>query len=258
MSAESPMHFYISPNGMKIYFRDATQKAKNESAIIYFALAGSASLFQDPYNQPVVRWNENGIRVFSWDLPFHGPDLNPQFAMQHWAEEFDKNPNFIADFTSICRQNIDFLVENQGIDPERIAIAGLSRGAFLASHVAAVDSRCKYILGFAPLTTPKVPQEFQNNRPLDEVALTAIVEKLIRKPLRFYIGNLDTRVGTDFCYRFITSLVDASLHHGIRSPAVELMIYPSIGHKGHGTPPLIFREGADWLIHQLQTTGELL
>jgi len=68
--------------------------------------------------------------------------------------------------------------------------------------------------------------------------------------LLYLIGNYDTRVGTEKCFQTIQELTEASIEAGIRTPPVELIIGPSIGHKGHGTPPERFKAGIDWLRRQ--------
>ncbi len=47
---------------------------------------------------------------------------------------------------------IRHLIDQHVVDPEKIGAMGLSRGAFIASHIAALVPEIKHILGFAPLT----------------------------------------------------------------------------------------------------------
>jgi pimeloyl-ACP methyl ester carboxylesterase len=238
-----------------IYYQGPDLQYGALPAVLFFALSAQMSLFEDPFNQPVIRLSQQGIRVFSWDLPFHGPAFDPHDAMRQWAHEFVHHPSFISDFLDLCQCNIDYLIREGFIASQRLAVAGLSRGGFIATHLAARDPRLNIILGFSPLTEPQPLEElklFQGSS-FDQIALTSVVDHLVHARLRFYIGNHDIRVGTDACYQFIRTLTEAAVHKGIRSPAVELIIYPSIGHKGHGTPPSIFHEGADWIKQQLMT-----
>lgn len=249
----SPNHPLIPLNGSLIYYQGPTLGSGPLPAVIFFALSGRMSLFEDPFNQPVLRLAQQGIRVFSWDLPFHGPNQDPHKAMHHWAHEFIHRPSFLTDFLEICEQNIYYLIDEGIIDPNHLAVAGLSRGGFIATHLAARLPQIQVILGFAPLTQPQPLEELKEaaGTSFDQVALTALVDKLIHRRLRFYMGNRDMRVGTDFCYHFIRHLTEAAFNQGIRSPQVELILYPSVGHNGHGTPPFIFHEGADWMKRQL-------
>lgn len=238
-----------SPSGLPIYYQGPDLSIGPMPALFYFALSGSASLYEDPFNQPITALSENPIRIFSWDLPFHGEGFDPKEAMQAWAHEFMHNVRFLPDFIGRCLHNIEYLIQQEWIDPQHMAVAGLSRGGFIATHLAAHYKRFKYVLGFAPLTRPHPVEELAHltdtrHRSID---LVSLVEHLISHHIRFYIGNHDTRVGTDSCFEFIKALADTAFSNGVRSPNAELIIYPSIGYKGHGTPSFIFQQGAHWI-----------
>ena len=174
--------------------------------------------------------------------------------MHHWANaDSIHHSSFISDFLDLCQHHIQFLIDQGLIDPHRLAIAGLSRGGFIATHLAARDPHIKVILGFAPLTDPKPLEELKTSaeKSFERISLTTLADRLIHKRLRFYMGNRDHRVGTDACYHFIRHLTETAFNQGVRSPSAELIIYPSIGHKGHGTPPSIFQDGAEWIQQQL-------
>lgn len=246
-------HVITSPNGSSIYYQGFDLNTGTQPAVLFFALSAQMSLFVDPFNQSVLRLNQHGIRVFSWDLPFHGPHEDPHQAMHQWAKAFTSNASFLRDFLSLCQENIQYLIKQNLINIHQFAVAGLSRGGFIATHLAALEPEIKSILGFSPLTKPQPLEEFMihSGTSFDPISLQFLVNQLVHKHLRFYIGNRDTRVGTDTCYQLIRTLTEAAFTQGIRSPTVELMIYPSIGHKGHGTPSYIFEDGADWLKRQL-------
>lgn len=254
-----PLSPLFPPHGPPIYYQGADLQAGVQPAVIFFALSAQMSLFEDPFNQSVIRLSEQGIRVFSWDLPFHGPGQNPQEAIRQWRHAFIENPSFLSDFLDLCQTHLDYLIQQGWIDPQQLAVAGLSRGGFIATHLAARDERIKNVLGFAPITQLQPWDELQDlpKLPFEKISLMNLVEQLTHTRLRFYIGNRDVRVGTDACYAFIHALTEAAFNQGVRSPSVELIIYPSIGHKGHGTPPSIFYDGADWLRECLQNGDNL-
>lgn len=205
-------------------------------ALFYFALTAEKNLTCDPFNQPVVALQNLPMRVFSITLPYHGGDIKEQEAVDHWRKELEKGSNFLDEFLDETIQTVDRLVQEGWIDTKHISAMGLSRGGFIAAHLAARDPRFKTLLGFAPLTTLRV----------SKWDLISITDKLSDRTIRFYIGNRDERVSTKSCFEFIEAVTEASFQNGIRSPEVELIIFPSIGHKGHGTPPEIFSAGADW------------
>lgn len=237
---------HLSPNsipsssGSPIYYTGTSLEEGALPAVIYFALTGESSLFQDPFNQPVKKLNDAGIRVFSWDLPFHSAALSPQESIERWITEFSHSSTFLTDFIEFSQINVTQLESLGLIKKNCLGVMGLSRGAFIATHLAAKEPRIKAVTGFSPLTEPH-----------PSVSLSNLCSSLVHTPLSFYIGNNDTRVGTDLCYKFCRQLTNEALIHGVRSPAVELTLYPSIGHRGHGTPLSIFHQGADWLKQRL-------
>ena len=139
---------------------------------------------------------------------------------------------------------------------EKSALIGLSRGVFIAAHVASSLPGIPTLLGFAPLTQLSYAKEFQEknlqeNALAKALSLTHLIPYLCNRTIRLYIGNLDERVGTRHCFNWVEGLCAAALEKGIRSPKIELMIRPSIGHQGHGTSKETFYDGALWLKNQL-------
>jgi hypothetical protein len=229
-----------SPSDLPIHVRGPKISEGPLPAFFYFALSGEDSLSLDPYNQPVAFLDGSNIRCFSFTLPFHGPGYDNNNAIDLWMQELNDNPQFLDIFFQKCVSNINYLLQQGIVNAKKMAVGGLSRGAFIAAHLAARDPRLQYILGFAPMTKLKQPWD-----------LDLLIDKIVNKQVRFYIGNRDTRVGTQACFDFIHRLADAAYHHGHRSPPIELMINPSVGFKGHGTLPPVFKSGADWLRQKL-------
>ncbi len=221
------------PNNLSIYHQGPDLNAGALPAFFYFALAGDESLIQDPYNQPVKFLSCCNLRIFSLTLPFHGPGFDPKLAVQSWT------PEALNEFLDQCHACVAFLIEKGYIDTKHISAGGLSRGAFIATHLAARNPDVKIVLGFAPMTQ------------FPAMELNHLIPHLIYKKIRYYIGNHDLRVGTEHCFSFIKQLADTAYEHGIRSPQAELIISPSVGHKGHGTLSNTFLDGANWLKTQL-------
>lgn len=215
--------------------------------LFYFALSGHESLNLDPYNQIIKFLTGKKIRLYSFTLPHHGGSLTPNEAMKAWAEELDAGKDPMEKFLTQAQENISKLFEANLIDPKFCAVSGLSRGAYAAGRLAAIDSRVTHILGFAPLVRQTHPNDPTSFYPYP---LFDYLDKLVGKPLKFLIGNHDTRVDTDTVYTFIKQLTLLSIEKGIRSPQVELSIKPSVGFKGHGSAPETFHEGAEWIINQ--------
>ncbi len=219
-------------------------------ALYYFALSGEDSLFLDPYNRPAALLADNPIRVFSATLPGHEKGRDPKHAMQFWVEELLHDRNIIGEFVNRILGHIDRMIKEKIVDPERIAVAGLSRGGFIATHIAARHPHIHHVLGFAPLISLESLKEFPDDchHPLIlNLSLEKLVNMLVDKHIRFYIGNRDERVKTTACFSFIHHLADVEWHAGVRSPKAELIVSPSIGHKGHGTSEESFLDCVNWL-----------
>jgi esterase FrsA len=163
---------------------------------------------------------------------------------------FHHGRDVIHTFVQEVADYIRYLIDTHVIDPQKIGMMGLSRGAFIAAHTAALVPEVSHLLGFAPLTRLQTVEEFEH-LDVDRWDLTHLVKKLHNRAVRFYIGNRDTRVGTVGCFQFISALSESAFEHRISSSPIELIVGPSIGHKGHGTSPQVFRKGAAWLEKKL-------
>lgn len=239
-----------SPTGLDIYHIGPPLEEGPLPSFFYFALSAADSLGTDPFCQPVATLKDSSIRCFSFDLPYHGEGFVTADAVKAWMYQLQHHHDFFDPFLTKAKANIDFLITNGYVDPHHVAVGGLSRGAFIASHLAARDHRIKTIVGFSPLTVLTLMEEFQQHGipPLAETyALLHEVDRLVGKQFRFYIGNRDIRVGTGECCAFIRLLADANYQHGYRSPPVELVVFASIGHRGHGTPLETFKAGSEWV-----------
>lgn len=224
-------------------------------AVFYFALSGQDSLCLDPYNQPIEYLAGQMIRTFSLTLPAHEAPLSPHDALGIWAEDFSKG----IDCLQVCIDQIQialrFAIEKGFVDPEKVAIAGLSRGGLIAAFAAAEEPLFRYLLAFAPVTKLGETKEFL---PLQDSPLVRFYDAARLAPLladrcvRIYIGNRDERVSTKHCFDFTMELVEKAHAARIRPAQIELIISPSIGHMGHGTSPDVFHQGAKWLIECLQ------
>ena len=180
-------------------------------------------------------------------LPAHEEGLSPQNALSVWAEKIAIGEDPLGDFFKAALKAVDYTIEQKLADPEKLGIAGLSRGGFVASHLAAKEERFKAILQFAPLTRLSKGKDFEaiKEHPLiHSLDVFHITKQLANRKIRFYIGNKDTRTHTKSCFEFAMQLVE---HSSLRSPQIEFIMTPSIGQMGHGTSPEAFRQGAEWL-----------
>jgi esterase FrsA len=194
------------------------------------------------------------MRIFSMTLPGHENDLPPTQALYLWAEQIASGHNVIGAFIEKVERALDALMSQGALISDRIAVAGLSRGAFIATHAAAAIASFQWILGFAPLTKLSHAKEFQalpEHPIVTALSLENLAGQLIHRKVRFYIGNCDTRVGTRNCFNCIEKFTKEANANKIRSPHMELIIGPSIGRDGHGTPQQVFHAGAQWIAEEL-------
>lgn len=251
-----PIKTLTSPENLQIFYTGLGREGGPLPAFFYFALSGEESLSLHPYNQPVTHLQDAPLRIFSLTLPGHGPGFDRLKAMEYWAEEMQVGNYPIENFIENTLKAIEWLISTEMVDPNHMATGGLSRGGFVATHMAAREKRFRTLLGLAPLTRLKEFVEFQKEQGLqahaERLNLDHLVEHLTHlHHVRFYIGNRDTRVGTDACYHFIRTLSEKVHEKHARHSHVELMITSSLGHKGHGTAPHIFNEGAEWVKYTL-------
>lgn len=248
------------PNGSTLYYRGDPLEKGPQPAVFYFSISGKESLELGPFNQPAAFLEGKGIRVFSLDLPFHGEGQAKEKAMEAWALSFAKGDNLVKPFIESVSTAIDTLFELQALTEGKVVAAGLSRGAFIATHLAAADSRISTVLGYAPLTNLTTAQTFNHlndNTLVQSLGIDKLIDKLQGIAVRYYIGNRDILVSTASCFDCIRQLADAKFASGEREPQAELIISPSVGHKGHGTLPHIFRSGTDWLEDKLLNHKEV-
>ncbi len=220
-------------------------------SIFYFALSAHESLALSPYNQPAIFLASKGIRVFSIDLPAHGSELNSLDAIGVWAKKFASGEDPLSPFLDQVCTAVEAVFKKGWAIGERIGFMGLSRGGWVTLHTLARSSMIRSAVGFAPLIKLDKTQEFEKLKVSLGSSLEIPAASLIGHPIRFYIGNRDTRVGTQRCFEFVKSLVETSFQKGVRSPPVDLIIAPPIGRMGHGTSRETFIHGATWLAQQI-------
>jgi hypothetical protein len=243
-----------SVRGQTLYYTGPDLSEGALPAFFYFSLAGEESLGLDPFNLPVTHLQNIPLRVFSLTLPGHGEGFNKVHGVIYLADQLAAGNNLVHTFVSNCIGVLDELIGSGVVDENKIAAGGLSRGVYFATHFAARDARIGAVLGFAPMTKPTAHSSFQmikEDPAAIEMNLENLVDYLIGKKFRFYIGNRDITVFTDHCFSFLRKLSEANFASGVRKPPVEMIMSPSIGHQGHGTPPHIFYEGANWIKQEL-------
>ncbi|PXF42641.1 hypothetical protein BWQ96_07645 [Gracilariopsis chorda] len=231
-------------------------------AIIYFSLTAEQSLELDPYNQFVTFLNageQSKFRVFSVTLPFHTSDMKEcETAFSKWANIYNSGGDLVSGFVRKVSSALNSFIGDGYISPNKIFVAGLSRGALLAAHIAVSNPNIQACLGFSPVTVLHDLNEFSDAEIHSERARLKIrraslhndtvISGLMRIPVRFYMGNSDTRVGTRNAFEAVHLVAERAAEEGVRSPPHEFVMYCSVGKNGHGTPPDVFRAGAEYIL----------
>jgi predicted esterase len=226
-------------------------------ALFYFSLSAEDSLTLAPFNTPVTYLTHllhDNLRIFSMTIPGHENNLPKEKAIEYWIQKIREGVDPIFPFIRQICDVIDYLLNQQVIVEDKIVFSGLSRGGYIATLVAAKHQACNTVLGFAPLTeiNPSKGLEDLIDNPLAmSLSLPTYLENLIHTKIRYYIGNRDTRVGTKLAFEFITNLADLAYEHRAKEGSFELIIYPSTGFMGHGTPDEIFKDGCLWIQKEL-------
>lgn len=235
--------FYVGPE---------IDQTSDLPCLVYLALSAKESLQVDPFCQIVTFLEEYPIRIFSVDLPYHGDNLPSVEGITRWAEAIERHEDLLSTFLDDLETSLRLLFAH--IKPSSIAIAGLSRGGFLASHIAGRMDEISSLIAFAPLTDPSQCLELipvQESPLLTKLDLRFLTQRLASKKIRVHIGNRDQRVHTDSCYAWVRSLIEEAFSQKIRSPQIEIFLRPSIGYLGHGTSKESFEDGARWILKQL-------
>lgn len=217
-------------------------------------LAGSVteSLALDPYCHTGRLLYARGWNVVSLDLPCHGADhreLEPE-GLAGWAARTARGEDIVAVFRARVNDVLAHLVAERLAAPHRFAVAGTSRGGFMAFHAAAGYPGIRAVAGFAPVTDLLALSEFagqEENPLLPRLALTQAVAALAARAAWITIGNADARVDTARVLAFAHALAAA---HRDGNPAneVTLRLLPVPGHCSF---PEWHDEAAAWLLRQV-------
>jgi len=192
-----------------------------------------------------------GYLSVALDIPCHGTAIRPgeQEGLPGMRARLEAGDNFAASYAAAVRAVVDECIRLRLSDPQRLAIAGTSRGGFLALHAMAGDPRLRCGVAFAPVAVLPMVREFNGleQHPLTRaIDLANLATKLAGRPIWLCIGNNDQRVGTDSVIEFTRRVVAAYGGPGKIAP-IELHVMPTEGHSIHSTA---HEEAAAWVAKQ--------
>jgi dienelactone hydrolase len=230
------------------------------ATLFVIALDLDRTLRDPSFNRVGHILRQQGFLCVALDAPCHGkdtrhPDGN---ALAEWRQRLERGDDIVAAFTPRCVKVLDHLVAEGYTDPGRVAVAGTSRGGFLAIHLAAAEPRVRCVAAFAPVTELLALSEFAGMK--DDARAKALdvanfADKLAGRPIWICIGNSDQRVGTDRAIAFSRKVVEASIARG-KPAAIETHVTTSAGHSVH---PTAHAEAAAWIagaIERVEQVGD--
>jgi hypothetical protein len=248
------MHKLITiPNPFDLDCRAIIQsKDSNTPSVIYFALTAKETLCLDPFNQMVQYLKGYPINFFSITLPYHDEGIPHAKTIDHWRSELLSGPDFLLDFMKKLEALSHFLEKEQLLSIKNSCLAGLSRGGYIACFLASMIKEFRFVLAFSPMSVIFSDDEkaelIKKNLFNPHWELKFFTQDLYDRDIKFFIGNRDVKVDSAKCFSFIHQLSEIAFQNRIRPCKAELHIYPSVGLKGHGTPPEIFSKGAHYLL----------
>ncbi len=251
-SNETNITLYQTASGIRFGLCGAKPNAPAPTLIV-IASTIQDSLSSDDYNKAGNILAKHGWISIALDTPCHGADHRegePE-GLNGWRSRLEQGDNFVAVFNKQVAEVLDYLVHERYTDPQRIAVAGTSRGGFMGLNLMAAEPRVKCAAAFAPVAELPVLTEFkglENHAPTQSIALPSIAEKLAGRPVWICIGNNDQRVGTDSVIAFTRKVVAASFAQKKPAP-IEIHVMQTEGHAIHKTA---HDEAAAWLAAKLK------
>ncbi|NDE63621.1 MAG: hypothetical protein EB053_04625 [Chlamydiae bacterium] len=220
--------------------------------VIFFTTTAKEALEVPPLCNPSNFLIEHQIRVISFDLPLHNEEIPSFDGVKRWTNHMEKTQE---DILSIFLSEVSEWID-QNLDPMTpLGFMGISRGAFLAAHLASYRKKKNPLVLFSPMHDLEYPWLWSDskNQPLfiEKFRLNRICPFLKDCPLFLSVGNNDERVNTHQLIRFYEELIESKKKEQSRNIPIELHVFPSIGMYGHGTSDHIFSQGASWMHHML-------
>ena len=221
--------------------------AKPAPTLFIFALDADRTLNSETYRQAGNFLAQRGYLCVSIDLPCHGSQRRKGEAaeIKGWRQRIDAGENVMEEFTQRATKVLDYLIEEQYADPDKVAACGTSRGGFSACHFAMADPRIKCVAAYIPVADLRSISEFngaETSLLLENISLIRNADKLAGRGVWISIGDRDLRVDTDRAVEFSRALSKSAANDPSRN--IELRV-SSI--EGHNTPPDAARESAYWI-----------
>lgn len=217
-------------------------------------LAGDAvmSLTVEPYCLVGEQLHEEGWTVVSLDLPCHGDDIRSSEAPElgGWAARIAEGEDIVAAFVRRMADLTGYMLAERIAELGEIAVAGTSRGGFMALHAAAGCRRIGRVAAFSPVVDLAALQEFRgkhNPALVDRLSLLHRTEALADRDIWITIGKNDRRVGTENVVEFYDALAASATTPTDVRPDRRLRL---VDVPGHASFPQWHEDAAAWLLRR--------
>lgn len=237
---------------VKVLSPPAEKLVADPALLLTFATERNQSLADRPYRLTADYFLSKGHRAASFDLPAHG-DRVDRFGGQiaGFRNAFVAGVDPFAMFVKDGAAVIDECIKRGLVKPGRIAVAGTSRGGYMALRLLASDDRITAGAGYAPVTDWRELAEFAADKTRDDVRdlqLVNFVEGMAGKHVYVAIGKTDTRVSTQRCQAFVESLSKANADSGLPTTLVDFQL---TSDTGHSLSDSWYERGRKWLLDRI-------
>lgn len=147
---------FLSTPGERVYanmYSSVSPTSEKEPALIY--IHGGVGMGKDVprFDVEARLLVRAGWAILLIDMKFFGErrtDFLKSFSEEEKHEKLYNNPSayltWMIQNVKDIKRSIDFLIDERGVDPERIGLLGLSRGAVVGTVVAGVEQRLSPIV----------------------------------------------------------------------------------------------------------------
>jgi dienelactone hydrolase len=217
--------------------------------LLTFAADRRTSLSVEPYSRTAAYFLAQGHRALSFDLPMHGERVGGFGSqIEGMRNAFVAGDDVFAKFVEEGRAVIDECIRRGWAKPGRIAVAGTSRGGYMALRLLAGDDRIAAGAGYAPVTDWTKLREFAadvDRKEVQDLRLLNFVPKMTGRHVYLAIGGQDERVGTESCRQFFDELSKANGN-------ASLAEFHQTEDKGHSIGDAWYDLGRETLLKWLQ------
>ncbi|NUM53138.1 MAG: prolyl oligopeptidase family serine peptidase [Candidatus Hydrogenedentes bacterium] len=212
----------------------AGKLAADPALLFMFALDSATTLSKRPYCLAAEHFLSHGHRAASFDLPAHGDRVGTgRSGIEGMRDAYVAGEDVFAAFVDDGKAAIDECIKCGLAKPGRIAVAGTSRGGYMALRLLAGDDRIAAGAGFAPVTDWRALREFEADKERADVRdlqLTNFVSGMTGKRVFVAIGKTDARVSTERCTEFANALKQANADAGHSADVIEFHLTDDAGH----------------------------